>query len=156
MKKMMCEYGPRRAGSQHFFFFITNKWAQKVRVLQYIRLERLVREKRYILLGPFVSCGENEVLWIRLLLSSFIYVCAWAKLQIIEWNRSKVFNSRSGCVYSMRLYCYEAKLPNLKLKMWPLQLLCYIPLNIIISSLGLKHWTPKILILQFKFNIIDN
>jgi hypothetical protein len=33
-------------------------------------------------------------------------------------NLSRVLHSRSGFLYSMHLFCFEAKLPSLKLKTW--------------------------------------
>jgi hypothetical protein len=42
---------------------------------------------------------------------------AWlGKLQLTGQNMGRVFNSRSGYMCVMHLYCYEAKWPNLKLK----------------------------------------
>jgi hypothetical protein len=41
-----------------------------------------------------------------------------------------VFNFRSGCVHAMHLYYFETKLPNLKLKTRPKQLLGSLPLDI--------------------------
>ncbi len=41
------------------------------------------------------------------------------KLQLAGQKQSQVFNSISGCMYAMRLFCCEAKLTNLKLKTWP-------------------------------------
>ncbi len=38
------------------------------------------------------------------------------KLQVKGQNMGRVFNSRSGCTCPIHLSCYEAKLPNLKLK----------------------------------------
>jgi hypothetical protein len=41
-------------------------------------------------------------------------------------NRTKpgrVFNFRSGHLHAVHLWCYQVKLPNLKLKTWPRQLL---------------------------------
>ncbi len=43
-------------------FFATHKWAQLVKILQCIKLDRLAREKRSNLLGPFGNYKENEVL----------------------------------------------------------------------------------------------
>jgi hypothetical protein len=42
-----------------------------------------------------------------------------------------MFNSGIGCVYTNQLCCYEVKLPNLKLKIWPKQLLDSLPLDIV-------------------------
>jgi len=41
------------------------------------------------------------------------------RLQLTIQNLARVFNSRSGCVWAMHLFCYEAKRPNLKLKTQP-------------------------------------
>jgi hypothetical protein len=41
--------------SQHFIFFLTYAWAQKVRKLHYTRQERLARDKPSSLLGTFVK-----------------------------------------------------------------------------------------------------
>jgi hypothetical protein len=40
--------------SQLIIFFITYEWVQYVKVLQFNKLERLVRDKHFILWGPFV------------------------------------------------------------------------------------------------------
>ncbi len=39
------------------------------------------------------------------------------------------FNSRGGCVYVAHSCCYQAKRPNLKLEIWPKQLLGFLPLD---------------------------
>jgi hypothetical protein len=52
------------------------------------------------------------------------------KLQLTGRNLSRVFNFRSGCVHAMHLLCYGVKLPNLKFKTQPKQLLGYLPLDI--------------------------
>ncbi len=58
MKKMkFCDYN-----TCSFIFFVTNKWAQKARMLQYTRLERLPVDKHSSLLGSLVSYEENETL----------------------------------------------------------------------------------------------
>jgi len=44
-------------------------------------------------------------------------------------NRGRVFNFRSDCVNAMRFLCYRVKLPNLKLKTRPKQLLGSLPLD---------------------------
>jgi len=56
------------------------------------------------------------------------------KLQATGQNLGRVFNSRSGRVHAMQLQCPEAKLTNLKLKTWPKQLLCYLPLEIALNA----------------------
>ncbi len=50
------------------------------------------------------------------------------KLQLTGQNLGGVFNSRSNCMCAMRLCCFEAKWPSLKLKTRPKQLLGYLPL----------------------------
>jgi hypothetical protein len=52
---------------------------------------------------------------------------AMDKLKPTGQNLVLVFNTRSGCVYAMHLFCYEAILPNLELKTWDKQLLGYLP-----------------------------
>jgi hypothetical protein len=54
-KGYSTQHGPY---SQHFF--ISYDWVQKARVLRRVRLEGFVRDKQSRLLGPFVSCDENE------------------------------------------------------------------------------------------------
>ncbi len=51
--------------SEHFFFSVSYKWAQKTTVLHYTRLKRLVRDKHSSLLGPFITYEENKFLQIR-------------------------------------------------------------------------------------------
>jgi hypothetical protein len=46
--------------SQHFICFVTYEWIKEARVLQYTTLERLAREKRSSLFGPFVRYRENK------------------------------------------------------------------------------------------------
>jgi hypothetical protein len=52
------------------------------------------------------------------------------KIQPTGQNLGRVFNSRRGCVHAKRLHCFETKLPNLKLKTWPKQLLGSLLLDI--------------------------
>jgi hypothetical protein len=57
-------------------------------------------------------------------------------------NRTKpgqVFNSRSGRVYATHSCCYWVKLPNLKLKTQPKQLLGSLPLDILLPA-----WTVSL------------
>jgi hypothetical protein len=51
--------------SQHFTFFATYEWAKQAGVFHYSRPEWLARDKHSGFLGPFKTCKENEVLWIR-------------------------------------------------------------------------------------------
>jgi hypothetical protein len=46
--------------SQHFILFVTYELTQKARVLNYRKLEKLVREKHSSLLEQFVSYEKNE------------------------------------------------------------------------------------------------
>ena len=57
------------------------------------------------------------------------------KLKLTGQNLGRVFNSRSGCMYAMQLWCCESGRPNLKLKTQPKQLLCSLPLDIVIPDL---------------------
>jgi hypothetical protein len=43
------------------------------------------------------------------------------KLQPTGQNLGRVFNFRSGHMNVAYLWCYQVKLPNLKLKTWPKQ-----------------------------------
>jgi hypothetical protein len=45
--------------SQQFIVFVTYEWPPKARALHNTRLERLARDKKSSLLGPFVSYEEN-------------------------------------------------------------------------------------------------
>jgi hypothetical protein len=53
-----------------------------------------------------------------------------AKLQLAGQNMGRFVNSKSGCVCTMQLSCFETKLPNLMLKIRPKQLLGSLPLDI--------------------------
>jgi hypothetical protein len=46
----------------------------------------------------------------------------------------RVFNYRSVCVHTMKLHCFETKLPNFKLKTWP---------KLLLSSLQLAFAHPN-------------
>ncbi len=46
-------------------FFLTYRWVQKARVLNYLRLERFTMDKQFSLLGLFLSYEEYEVLWMQ-------------------------------------------------------------------------------------------
>ncbi len=52
------------------------------------------------------------------------------ELQLTGKNLGRVFNYRGGHVYAMHSCGYKSKLPNLKLKTRPKQLLVSIPLDI--------------------------
>ncbi len=49
--------------SQNFIFFVSYKYFQKARVLDYTHPEKLASDKQSNILGPFASYEENEVLW---------------------------------------------------------------------------------------------
>jgi hypothetical protein len=51
-------------------------------------------------------------------------------------NLGRAFNSRRVCSSAMYFRCYEAKLPNLKLKTQPKQLLGSLPLAFALPSNG--------------------
>jgi hypothetical protein len=51
--------------SQHYIFFITNKWVQYASLLHGIMLQRLTNVKNSNLLVQLVSYKEKEVLWIQ-------------------------------------------------------------------------------------------
>jgi hypothetical protein len=71
------------------------------------------------------------------------------KLQLTGQNLGRVFNFRSGCLHSAHLRRHQVKLPNLKLKTRPKQLLGSLPLDTgalvyqttvsLIKSKGFKH-----------------
>ncbi len=56
------------------------------------------------------------------------------KVQLTVQNLGRVFNSRSGRMKVVQLLFFEAKLPNLKLKTRPKQLLSYLPLDIMLPA----------------------
>jgi hypothetical protein len=56
--------------SQLFLFCETYEWTQLARVLHYTGLARLASDKHSSLLGPFLSCKENELLWMWPLFAS--------------------------------------------------------------------------------------
>jgi hypothetical protein len=57
------------------------------------------------------------------------------KLQLTGQNLGRLFNFRNGRAHAVHLLCYGLKLPNLKLKTQPKQLLGYLPLNITLPVL---------------------
>ncbi len=52
------------------------------------------------------------------------------KLELTGQNLGRVFNFRFGHLHAEHFWCYQVKLPNLKLKPQPKQLLGYLPLVI--------------------------
>ncbi len=74
---------------------------------------------------------------------------AMDKLQLTGQNLGGVFNFRSGHLHSGHLWCYPVKLPNLKLKTRPKQLLGFLPLDIALPDGTLK------LVNRQKFNLVQ-
>jgi hypothetical protein len=64
--------------------------------------------------------------------------CIAVNVQKQGQNLVHVFNSKSGCMHSVNLLSYEAKLPNLKLKTQSKQLWGSLHLNIAFLSIGNK------------------
>jgi hypothetical protein len=52
------------------------------------------------------------------------------KLQLTGQNLGQVFNPKSSHWHAAYLWCYQIKLPNLKFKTWPMQLLGSLMLDI--------------------------
>jgi hypothetical protein len=60
------------------------------------------------------------------------------KLQLAGQNLGQVFNFRFGHLHAAHFWCYQLKLPNLKLKTRPKQLLGSLPLVIMLPACTLK------------------
>ncbi len=56
------------------------------------------------------------------------------KLQLAGQNQGRVFNFRYGHLHAKYFWCYQVKLPNLKLKTWPKQTLGSLPLVIALPA----------------------
>jgi hypothetical protein len=69
------------------------------------------------------------------------------KLQLAGLQIGRVFNFRSGHLHAAHLWCFQVKLPNLRLKTWPKQLLGYLLLDIALPEYTLvaerKHQSKK-------------
>jgi hypothetical protein len=65
------------------------------------------------------------------------------KLQLKGQNLSRVFNFSFGHLHAAHFWCYRVKLPNLKLKTWPKQLLGSLPLVIALPKLKLKTFVDS-------------
>ncbi len=63
------------------------------------------------------------------------------KLHRTGQNLDRVVNSRSGYVPATQLPFFEMKQPNLKLRIWPKQLLGSLPLDVLFSDASLKVLT---------------
>jgi hypothetical protein len=59
-------------------------------------------------------------------------------LKLTGRNQGRVFKFRRGCLHAMQLYYFETKLPNLKLKNRPKQLLGSLPVDISLPVLGVR------------------
>jgi hypothetical protein len=57
------------------------------------------------------------------------------KLKLTGQNQGQVFKFRRGCLHAIQLYHFETKLPNLKLKTRPKQLLGSLPVDIALPGL---------------------
>jgi hypothetical protein len=60
------------------------------------------------------------------------------KLQLTGRNLGQVFNFRNGHLHAAQFWCYRVKLPNLKLKTRPKQLLGSLELVIALPGLVLE------------------
>ncbi len=69
------------------------------------------------------------------------------KLQLTGQNLDRVFNYRNGRVHAMHFLCYRVKLPYLKLKTRPKQLLGSLPLDIVLTDLTHRHEVNRLLII---------
>ncbi len=56
------------------------------------------------------------------------------QLQLPVQILDQEFNFENGCEYAVHFLCYEVKLPNLKLKTWPKQLLGSLPIDIVLPG----------------------
>jgi hypothetical protein len=65
------------------------------------------------------------------------------KLQLTGQNLGRVFNLRLGHLCAEHFWCYQVKLPNLKLKTRPKQLLGSPPLDIALPRLTYKRHCIK-------------
>ncbi len=72
-------------------------------------------------------------------------------LKLTGRNQGRVFKFRRGCLHAMQLHYFETKLPNLKLKNRPKQLLGSLPVDISLPVLGVRifsyngtqYWNKK-------------
>jgi hypothetical protein len=81
------------------------------------------------------------------------------KLQLTGRNLGRVFNFRSGHLHSAHLWCYQLKLPNLKLKIQPKQLLGSLLLSITLPDAAkqpILSLSKPVLILAQLCNIVSN
>jgi hypothetical protein len=84
---------------------------------------------------PWLCASKAEVHW------------GMGKLQCNGQNLCRVFNSRSGRTCAIHFCCHEEKLPNLKLKTHPEQLLGYLPYCNVVRCFHRylkKHWLLKL------------
>jgi hypothetical protein len=75
------------------------------------------------------------------------------KLHLTGQNLVRVFNFRYGHLHAEHFWCYQVKLPNLKLKTWLKRLLGSLPLVIALNVIMLiATYKPRILS-NFTFKI---
>jgi hypothetical protein len=58
------------------------------------------------------------------------------KLELTGRNQGRVFKFRRGCLHAIQLYYFETKLPNLKLKTRPKQLLGSLQVDIALPAVA--------------------
>jgi hypothetical protein len=72
-------------------FFVTYEWSQRARVLHYILLEWLARDKHSCLSGQFVSYEENEALYTSPVLGEKLFNIFLKSSTLPIQNCKKVF-----------------------------------------------------------------
>ncbi len=102
-------------------------------------------------------------LWCELTRSLAVYLLTYVddvtlyltmdKLQLTGKNLARVFNYRNGRVHAMHLLCYRVKLPYLKLKTRPYQLIGSLPLDIMLTNLIHRHEVNRLLIIWLVTNL---
>ncbi len=108
-----------------------------------LKLGRSEKRSIYKNIQCWIQSMENGTYWrVQIPCQHALGMCwlfsVWSytmdKLQLPGRNLGRVFNSRSSCVRSAQLRCFETKLPNLMLKTWPRQLLGSLPIDIMLSG----------------------
>ncbi len=79
-------------------------------------------------------CWVSVVMLVFLIVVLMYCLMSMDKLHLTGQNLGRVFNSRSGRVHAIHSCCYWARLPDLKLKTWPKQLLGSLPLDIALPA----------------------
>jgi hypothetical protein len=109
-----------------------------------------MKVKELLIFGTFLGLSFQRVvkiishvhiLFFRCLCFNAKFAAIMDKLQLTGQNLGRVFNFRSGCVHAVHLLYYGVKLPNLKLKTRPKQLLGYLLLHIVLpATTYLQYW----------------